>query len=131
MNNLKKNIEQLVPNYKKKIHPNEFYMNKINKMLGILGNTCFVLAIASFVVTPYLAVNLNQKVSICLTLFAFSIMCFNTFISEMVEENLDKKNNFMNNTQIIIQSFVRDFNVILNKCLFHEDSFWKFESKKE
>lgn len=121
--NLKKNVEQLVPNYKEKIHPNKFYMNKINKMLSILGNACFILAIVSFVVTPYFAINLNQKISVGLTLLAFSIMCFNIFISEIAAEYLDKKNNFMNNTQIIIQSFVPDFSVFLNKSLFHEDSF--------
>lgn len=128
--NLKKNVEQLVPNYKEKIHPNKFYMNKIIKILGILGNACFVLAIASFVVTPYLAVNLDQEVSICLTLLAFSIMCTNIFISEIAAEYLDKKNNFMNNTQIIIQSFVPDFSVFLNKSLFHEDSFSEMRIKK-
>lgn len=121
--NLKKNVEQLVPNYKEKIHPNKFYMNKTNKMLDILGNACFVLAIVSFVVTPYLEISLNQKVTAGLTLLAFSIMCFNIFISEIVAEYFDKKNNFMNNTQIIIQSFVPSFIDFLNKSLFHADSF--------
>lgn len=57
--NLKKNVENLVPNNKERIHPRQFYMNRINKILGILGNGCFVLSIAFFVLTPYLAVNVD------------------------------------------------------------------------
>lgn len=121
--NLKKNVERLVPDYKVKIHPNKFCMNWINKMLGILGNGCFILSIAFFVLTPYLAVNLNQQISICLTLLAFSVMCFNTFISEKAEDYLDKKSNFMNDKQIVIKSFVPEFDIFLNRCLFYEDSF--------
>lgn len=119
--NLRKNIELLVPNYKEKIHPNKFYMSKINKVLSILGKVCFVLSISFFVLTPYFAVVINQQISICLTLFAFSIMCFNIFIEEKIGDYLEKKNNFINNTEIIIQSFSPGFIESINRSLFFED----------
>lgn len=119
--NLKKNIELLVPNYKEMIHPNKFYMNRINKMLSILGNIYFVLSIAFFILTPYLAVVVNQQISICLTLLAFSTMCLNIFIEEKIGDYLEWKNNFMNNTQIIIESFASGFIARLNRNLFFED----------
>lgn len=106
--NLKNNVEQLVPNYKEKIHPNKFYMSQINKILRVLENVCLVLSISFFILTPYLAVIVYQQISICLTLLAFSTMCFNIFIMEKIGDYLERKNNFMNNTQIIIQSFFQD-----------------------
>lgn len=119
--NLKNNVERLVPNYKKKIHPNKFYMSMINKILSTMGNVCFVLSITFFVLTPYLAVIVNQQISICLTLLAFSTMCFNIFITEKTGDYLERKNNFMNNTQILIQSFSPGFIEFLNRCLFFEN----------
>ncbi len=121
--NLKKNVDRLVPNYKEMIHPNKFYMSKINKMLSVWGNVCFVFAIAFFVLTPYLAVVVNQQISIYLTLLAFSTICLNIFIEEKTGDYLEKKNNFFNNTQIIIQSFSPEFTQLLIRSLFFNNDF--------
>lgn len=128
--NLKKNVAALVPNYKLMIHPNEFLHNRTNRIIGILENGCFVLSIAFFVLTPYLVVSVNQQISICLTLLAFSTMCFNIFILDIIADYMEKKNNFMNNTQITIQSFVPEFNIFLNRCLFYEESFEAYKNKE-
>ena len=90
-----------------------------------------MLSIAFFVLTIYVAANVDKKISINLTFLAFSTMCFNIFISEKIEDYLEKKNNFMNNTQIIIQSFVPEFNNLLNRSLFHEGSFEMYKIKNE
>lgn len=57
-------------------------------------------------------------------------MCFNIFISEIIADYMEKKNNFMNNTQITIQSFVPEFNIFLNRCLFYEESFESYKNKE-
>lgn len=116
--NMKKNIECLVPNYKGHMHPNEFNKCNINKVISKYGSFCFILSIAFFVITPYLAAVLNEQISIAVTLLAFSIMCLNIYLEETIGDYFEKKNNFMNNTQIIIQSFLPGFIDYLNRCLY-------------
>lgn len=50
-------------------------------------------------------------------------MSLNIFIEEKTGDYLEKKNNFINNTQIIIQSFSPEFTQSLNRSLFFEDDF--------
>lgn len=127
VNNLKRNVELLVSNYKAGIHPNEYYKNKINKILYILSNVCFIFAIVFFVLTPYFSIMVDKQISTCLTLLAFAEICFNIYLSEIIGEYIEKKNNFMNNTQIIIQTFMPDFIEFLNKRLFYYEDFVKKE----
>ena len=121
--NLKKNVELLAPNYKKGVHPSEFMKRKINKVLSVMYVICFVISIASFILVPFFKNVQNiQFLSRIFTLLAFSVMCFNLFISECIVEVTEKRNGFFNDKQLLIEMIHQGFMNYLNSILYqHED----------
>lgn len=121
--NVKKNVEQLVSNYESGIHPSEYLTNKMNLFLHTVSILCFVLSMAVFLSTPFLPSMPVKGISIVLTLLAFSMMCLNLFVSECVAEISEKRNNFFNNTQIIIEAVYPGFANSLNKSLYYREDW--------
>ncbi|MCM1411476.1 MAG: hypothetical protein NC305_13140 [Lachnospiraceae bacterium] len=129
INNLVTNIKLLENNYKLGIHPSSYYARKTNRVLHIISALCFVLAITVFVLTPFFSATFDRQISVSITLLAFSIMCLNIFITERIDECMEKRNNFMNNTQIIVNSVVPDFSMWLNTNLYYYEDLAVKEEK--
>ena len=118
--NVKKNLEEENPNFKKSKHPNEFNTIMLVKSLKILEILFFAISILAFVVSPFLSIPLDviERATIVITLFAFGFMCLNIFISELNGELSKRRMLFINNTQIHINSVYTDFSYWLNNQLF-------------
>lgn len=130
--NVKFNVEAMSKDYKKAVHPNEYYKRRSITVINMISQTCFIIAIAAMVLGPFLPVVPQQSVSILLTLFAFAAMCFNLYMGEIIADIAEKRNNFMLNTQLIIQMGYPDFNQALTYPLnYHEDYVANSTQKKE
>lgn len=75
--NVKLNVENMSKGYEKAVHPNKYCKRKINALINISSQICFVLSISVFILSPFPLFLFQQSYSVLLTLFAFSSMCFN------------------------------------------------------
>lgn len=118
--NVKKNLEEENPNFKKSKHPNEFNTLIMMKTLKFIEILFFSISILAFVVSPFFSIpsEVIEKATIIITLFAFGFMCLNIFISELNTELNKKRMIFINNTQIHIDSAYTGFSYWLNNQLF-------------
>lgn len=120
--NIKLNVESRSKGYKKAVHPNEYCKRKINALINMLSQVCFILSIAVFILSPFPLPLFRQSYSVLLTLFAFAAMCFNLFLEEITADIAQKKAHFFNDTQLIIQMAYSDFMGFLNWRLnYYED----------
>lgn len=118
--NVKKNLEEENPKFEISKHPNEFKTNILVKLLKKIEIIFFAISIFAFVVSPFFSIpsEVIEKATIIITLFAFGFMCLNIFIAELNDELSKRKMNFINNTQIHINSVYTDFSYWLNNQLF-------------
>ena len=114
--NVKLNIENMSKRYKAAIHPNEYCKRKINMVFNMLLQFCFTLSIAAFILSPFPLISLWESFSVSLSLSAFSLMCLNLYLEEIILDIRQKKTYFFNNEQLIIQMAYPDFTDYL---IFH------------
>lgn len=129
--NVKFNVERMSKGYKKAVHPNEYYQRKINALINISSQICFILSIAVFILSPFPLPLFQQSYSVFLTLFAFAAMCFNLFLEELKANITEKKAHFFNDTQLIIQMAYSDFMDFLNFRLYHYENYISIPNKQE
>ena len=121
--NLKKNVEQTNKGYEKSQHPTLYESKKCVKFLIICEHLLFVISIFVFVMTPFwhMSIEIASKMAVFITLLAFGFMCFNVFLSEIDLKESERHYDFLNNTQIIINSVFSDFTNFLNKQLYYRE----------
>lgn len=122
--NVKKNIENQNPRFEKSIHPSIYAEKAHIKFLTILTYVFYVLSVIAFIIPPFIKVDfaLLDKVSIFIALWAFGVMCFNIFLSELNADLSKKIFDFFNFTQPIVNSVYPDFMERLNSQLnYRED----------
>lgn len=129
--NVKLNIENMSKGYNKAVHPNEYCKRKINVLINISSQICFVLSIAVFILAPFPLSLFQNAYSVLLTLIAFAAMCFNLYIGEIIADIIQKKTHFFNDTQLIIQITYTDFMDFLNSRLYHYENYISRANKQE
>lgn len=129
--NVKLNIENMSKGYKKAVHPNEYCKRKINVLINISSQICFVLSISVFILAPFPLFLIQNAYSVLLTLIAFAAMCFNLYIGEIIADIIQKKTHFLNDTQLIIQMVYTDFMEFLNSRLYHYENYISRANKQE
>ena len=68
-----------------------------------------------------MSIEIASKMAVFITLLAFGFMCFNVFLSEIDLKESERHYDFLNNTQIIINSVFSDFTNFLNKQLYYRE----------
>lgn len=120
--NVKLNVENMSKGYKTAVHPNEYCKRKINVLINILSQICFILSITVFILAPFPMILLQQSYSVLLTLLAFASMCLNLYLEEHISDIIQKKTHFFSDTQLIIQMAYSDFTSFLNlRFSYYED----------
>ena len=117
--------------YEKAVHPNEYGKRKINALISISSQICFVLSIAVFILAPFHLSLFQQSYSVFLTLFAFSSMCFNLYLEEIITNITQKKTHFFSDTQLIIQMAYSDFTGFLNLRLYYYENYISMENNQK
>jgi len=113
-------VEGMSKKYKNALYPAEYSKKKILEVLEVLSQICFILSIASFMLPPFLPSTFQISISTMLTLSAFAAMCLNLYITESLEDIMNKRNDdFANKEQLIIQTAYPDFNGFLNEQYWH------------
>lgn len=51
--NVKQNVENISKGYKKAVHPNEYCKRKVNVLINISSQICFILSITVFILAPF------------------------------------------------------------------------------
>lgn len=111
-------VEGMSKNYKKALHPTKYCKRKFMKIMDVFSQICFILSIASFVLSPFLPMIIQNSISTQLTLCAFATMCLNLYIGESITDILNRRNDdFMNKEQLIIQTAYPDFSNFLSEQL--------------
>lgn len=131
--NVKQNVENISKGYKKAVHPNEYCKRKVNVLINISSQICFILSITVFILAPFhFPLSLFQNsYSVLATLIAFAAMCFNLYIEEIIADIIQKKTHFFNDTQLIIQIAYTDFMDFLNSHLYHYENCISRANKQE
>lgn len=130
--NVKLNVESMSNGYEKAVHPNEYCKRKINTMINILSQICFILSISVFILAPFPLPLFQQSYSVFLTLLAFSLMCFNSYLEEIIANIVQKKTHFLNDTQLIIQMAYPDFMNFVNlRFYYYEDYISKQKDESD
>lgn len=102
--NVKCNLDQKIGK-RKPVLPKQLQDGKKTKVLIRLSYIFFISGIVCFLITPYIpSFDSAVSVSKSLTIFAFAAMCFNIFLTEMVDFYCENKTIFENETQVVIES---------------------------
>lgn len=103
--------------YAKCVHPNEYLKNPLNRFIYALSYIAFICSIAIFIIVPFILLTTDNAITILATIFAFSAMCFNLYMGEIVAGIQEKETNFWNFTQLLIQFVYSDFSFHINQIL--------------
>lgn len=92
------------------IRPFEYQKTKKIKNFDEWSLTLFVIAIGCFIIIPFTSIDLiSEKTSIYTTIFAFSVMCFNVFLSDHTNDIISARNAFGSDKQSLIQLLFPDY----------------------
>lgn len=141
--NIRNVTEGLVQMQKKNYtpcHPADYKENKLNNALKIVSFFFFVFGIASFIILPFINVDLlNTNVTTPITIFAFSAMSLSLFLDELIQNMQDSQNDLVNDKHLIIQSVYSDFQQYYSMQMYYrndliatkDDTGWRYEPPEE
>ena len=102
-------IKEMSNNYQNARHPVDYDKKRFITIMKVGSQISFIISIAFFICSPFLSLPFNSSFSSIVTLVAFSAMCFNLYLVEAISEIINKRNDFLNKEQLIIQIAYPDF----------------------
>ena len=128
-------IKEMSNNYQNARHPVDYDKKRFITIMKVGSQISFIISITIFICSPFLSLPFNSSFSSIITLVAFSAMCFNLYLVETISEIINKRNDFLNKEQLIIQiaypDFFNYFNVRLQAYVENDSKEEKDEVKTD
>lgn len=128
-------IKEMSNNYQNARHPVDYDKKRFITIMKVGSQISFIISITIFICSPFLSLPFNSSFSSIITLVAFSAMCFNLYLVEVISEIINKRNDFLNKEQLIIQiaypDFFNYFNVRLQAYVENDSKEEKDEVKTD
>ena len=128
-------IKEMSNNYQNARHPVDYDKKRFITIMKVGSQISFIISITIFICSPFLSLPFNSSFSSIITLVAFSAMCFNLYLVEAISEIINKRNDFLNKEQLIIQiaypDFFNYFNVRLQAYVENDSKEEKDEVKTD
>lgn len=131
VSNVKANIKNMNPSHREALHPSIFAKKKCNIILHFIANSLFIVSISVFILTPYFLAPVDRTISVLITLLAFSVMCLNLYLDEIITEIGEKKNAFQKSEQFAIAIAYPSFSQFLNFRLEYNEDYVAIKQQED
>lgn len=125
-------VKGMSRNYEAAIPPMKYDKKRFITAMRVGSQILFVFSLAVFILLPFLSLPFENPVSTSLTLGAFSAMCLNLYLAEVMSNIFNRRNDdFMNKEQLIIQTMYPDFNLFLWEQMWTDEATISVEEQQE
>lgn len=110
--------------FEKTVHPLQFDKRQVFTVTERLSAVLFALSVAAFILVPFVNPEwFSARASILMTVWAFTALCLDLFVQELISDTDDARHAFWSQTQLMLQTTYPDFPAYLNQMICCQEEY--------
>lgn len=110
--------------FERTVHPLQFDRRHMFLVTEKLSALLFALSIATFILVPFVNPEwFSARASILMTVWAFTALCMDLYVQELISDTDDARHAFWGQTQLMLQSAYPEFPAYLNQMICCQEEY--------
>lgn len=110
--------------FEKTVHPLQFDRRQIFMVTEKLSAVLFALSVAAFILVPFVNQEwFSSRASILMTVWAFTALCLDLYVQELISDTDDARHAFWSQTQLMLQTTYPEFPAYLNQMICCQEEY--------